>query len=300
MDNSTHPKFVVAKDVAEAVTILQEMGEKAIPIAGATWVMRGPLRDGNSDQAFVCLSRIEALRLIHVDDHQVAVGALATHQEIAESLSGHREFAALVVAAGQSANPTIRRAATIGGNICAIAFAASDLVPALLALDASVETQGLDDTQILPIATFLAGRATRPHTNLVTRILLPRSVRSSAHARVTLRKAGDYPVANISVAITLDVDGKINTAAVAIGSVEAVARRWTSFETAIVGKAPAPADMREIAAFQVNQFEGRDTPGAPGWYRLRVIPGLVSKAFKILQENQPRGDSNGHEPDDQR
>lgn len=285
MDVSPHPKFILAKDVTEALSALQRLGDKAIPVAGATWVMRAPIRQEKADLIFVDLSHIEALRAISVDDHEVVIGALATQENIANALYAHKDMAALAVAAGHTANPAIRRMATIGGNICTTSFAASDLVPALLALDARIETQSIGSTRVSPIIAFLAGRDTRPHTDLVTRIFIPRAQKSSAHVRLTLRKAGDYPVANLSVAITLNANGEIDTAAAALGSVEPVARRWTEFETAIVGRKPIPSDMQDIAASHTDKFSGRDTPGTPGWYRLRVIPNLVSKAFKILQQS---------------
>tara|TARA_R110000751_G_scaffold234229_7_gene335674 strand:- start:40790 stop:41665 length:876 start_codon:yes stop_codon:yes gene_type:complete len=279
-----YPKLFLANDLNEALHALRELADSAIPLAGATWVMRAPLRCETADQTLIDLSRIEALRTINIDQQEAVIGALATHEQIAHALQGYKDLAALTQAAGHSANPAIRRMATIGGNICTAEFAAADLVPALLALDARLEIEGLDGSRTQTMAAFLEGRATRAQTDLVTRLIIPRTQRTSTHARLTLRKAGDYPVANLSVSIALDAGGKISEATVAVGAVEAVAKRWTGFEEAIIGHAPSPEKMQMIAKTCLEEFDGRDATDAPGWYRLRVLPGLVANAFSTLQE----------------
>ncbi len=284
MDITPYPKLFLANDLNEALRALRELADSAIPLAGATWVMRAPLRCETADQTLIDLSRIEALHTIHIDQQRAVIGALATHEQIANALNGYNDLEALVKAAGHSANPAIRRMATIGGNICSAEFAAADLVPALLALDARLEIEGLDGSRTQTMAAFLDGRATRAHTDLVTRLIIPRTQRMSTHARLTLRKAGDYPVANLSVSIALDPSGKISAATVAVGAVEAVAKRWTGFEEAIIGHAPSPEKMQMIARTCLEEFNGRNAADAPGWYRLRVLPGLVADAFSTLQE----------------
>lgn len=282
MDIISEAKYVVATDVAEALALLENMGDKAIPLAGATWVMRAPVRCENNDLTFVDLSQIPGIQDIEINADSVSIGALVTQQNLANALADLTDLAALTSASGHSANPAVRRVATIGGNISSVSFAASDIVPALLALDAEIETTSRLGVKVSPMAAFLSERHKQDPRFVVTRILVPRHKQSSAHVRATLRKAGDYPVANVSVAISLDTAGTIHTASVAVGSVDPVAKRWTSFETALIGKKPDLHMIREIAETHTNEFTGRDAPGAPGWYRVRLLPALTAKAFKNL------------------
>jgi aerobic carbon-monoxide dehydrogenase medium subunit len=100
----------------------------ATPLAGATWIMRAPIRREISPAAgYVALSRIPALRHIDVTESKIRIGACATHADIAARLAPFEECSGLASAAANSANPAIRNVATIGGNLCAAAFAASDL-----------------------------------------------------------------------------------------------------------------------------------------------------------------------------
>ncbi|GGD29460.1 FAD binding domain-containing protein [Aureimonas glaciei] len=276
------PEIYRAPTLAAAVDALAERGPDGAPLAGGTWIMRAPLRSAAFKPAYVALSEISALKTIAVGDTSVAIGAGATHAALAQALAGVPGLEALATAAGSTANPAVRGMATVGGNLSAHDFAAADLVPALLALDAVVEIAGRGGEERMGIEAFLSRRADLGPGRLLTKILLKRSGVRSAHARLPLRKAGDYPVAIVSLAITLDAAGRITIARVAVGSVETVARRWTSLETALVGQALDPGTLARLAETHGADFTGRDGVEAPGWYRVSVLPALVRRAAASL------------------
>lgn len=283
IDNN--PTFYSPADLDQAVTMLQDLGDGALPVAGATWIMRAPTRGEKITDIFVDLSSIPRMHDIDVGEERVSIGAMATQDAIAVALAGHSDLAALTVATGYTANPAIRRAATIGGNIATVDFAASDIVPALLALEAEVEIIAPDGRNMLSMVDFLAKRRILGRSSLIARIVIPRQGRISTHSRITLRKAGDYPVANLSAAISVREDGEIAAACVAVGGVEPVAKRWTGLENTLTGRKLDAGEIRDIAADYVDEFSGRDAPGVPGWYRLRLLPVLAEKAFRFIQKN---------------
>jgi carbon-monoxide dehydrogenase medium subunit len=276
------PEIYRAPSLAAAVDALAERGSAGAPLAGGTWIMRAPLRGSAFGPAYVALSGISALKTIAVGETRVEIGAGATHAALAQALGGVAGLEALATAAGKSANPAVRGMATVGGNLSAHDFAAADLVPALLALDAEVEIAARGGEERMGIEAFLGRRADLGPGRLLTRILLPRSGARSAHARLPLRKAGDYPVAIVSLAVTLDSAGRVLTARIAVGSVEAAARRWTSLEAALVGQALDPDAVTRLAETHRADFTGRDGVEAPGWYRVSVLPALVRRAAAAL------------------
>lgn len=286
MDITTGSTFLSPDTIQQAVSVLRDLDGAGVPLAGATWISRAATRCETPPGTYVSLAGIASLHEIHIDARQVSIGSLATHAGIAEALTGCKDLQALAMAAGMSATPAIRRVATIGGNICTTAFAPADLVPPLLVLDAEVEIQGSGGTAILPVAEFMSQRRDRAPSDLVCRIIIPRPARRSAHARLTLRKAGEYPVAHVSIAVATDALDRIAEAAIAVGSVEATARRWPALEAAIVGLAPDPAEMKQVAVAHLKDFTGRDAVDAPGWYRERVLPGLVARAFQALADSE--------------
>ena len=224
--------FYVAASVADAVAALSDRGAAGVPMAGATWIMRAPLRHEPMEKSYVAISAIEELRRIEISDSEIVIGACVTHAELAEALVSVPECRALAQAAGNSANPAIRQVATIGGNLSTSAFSAADLVPALICLGAETDVETARGSERVSVEQFLEMRTGMEPGWLLRRVIVPRRPVSSAHIRLPLRKAGDYPVAIVSLAVTLGNGGTVETARIAVGSVEAVARRWPGLEAA--------------------------------------------------------------------
>jgi carbon-monoxide dehydrogenase medium subunit len=130
----------------------------------------------------------------------------------------------------------------------------------------------------MPLQRFLDIRSTLAPGRLLTRIMLPRSERKTAHARLPLRKAGDYPVAIISLAVICDAAVRVESVRIAVGAVEPVARRWERLEAAVIGQPLEPVRMAELAAQFAGDFTGRDSVEVPAWYRVSVLPSLMRRA----------------------
>jgi carbon-monoxide dehydrogenase medium subunit len=287
LSSQTETRLYIAPTLDDAVTALAERGSDGAALAGATWIMRAPLRRERHDLSYVAIGKIAALRGISIGDREVSIGACATHAELARGLAAVPDCRALALAAADAANPAIRQVATIGGNLCATKFAAADLVPALLCLDAEIELQGLQGrrgSERVPLGRFLEIRSSLAPGSLVRRIIIARAQRRSIHTRLPLRKAGDYAVAIFSLAVTTDASGAITSASAAVGSVEPVARRWRELEAQLIGRALGPADAADIAERLCGGLRARDGVEAPGWYRLKVLPSLVRKAVSALRE----------------
>jgi carbon-monoxide dehydrogenase medium subunit len=277
----------VAKSIEDAAAALAATSEdSARLLAGGTWVMRAPIRREDLAARYVAIGRVEALRALEADNQEARIGACATHAEIAEFLRPFPEFEGLRAAAGNSANPAVRNMATIGGNICTASFAASDFASALLSLDASVDLATTTGERRVSFAEFLSARATP--SLFVTRVVIRRSAWRSTHVRLPLRKAGDYPVAIVSVSANIGPGATVSEARIAVGSVEQVAKRWTSLEQAVVGARLQTQILRKLAAELSGDFIGRESVEAPGWYRVKVLPSLVGKAFGDLAAAFPR------------
>lgn len=273
----------VATSIDDAVAVLAEAGGAATPIAGATWLMRAPLRDEAMRPLYVALGRIDGLRHVAVGDGEIAIGACVTHAELAGALGPLADCRGLAAAAGGSANPAVRAVATVGGNLASVDFAAADLVPALLAAAADVEIAGPGGAERMGLERYLAVRATLDPGRIVARVLVPRAGRRSAHARLPLRVAGDYPVAIVSLSVAI-ADGTVADARIAVGSVEPVARRWPELEAALAGRPLDAEAASRAAAGCAHVFQGRDGVEASGAYRVRVLPALVRRAVAALAD----------------
>ncbi len=272
--------FTAASTLEEAMAARRQ---GAAVLAGGTWMMRDPRRGIDLPEAVVALHRIQALSKVEIEPDHVVIGAAVTHVVLGRALHGATGFEGLVAAAQGAANPGIRRVATVGGNLCAFDFAAADLAPALLVCEATVELETFKGPKLLRISDFLKDRHTLLTEAIVTRVHLRRDLIASAHIRLPLRKAGDYPVAIVSLAVDKDKRCRI-----AVGSVDPVARRWTALEQAMAANPASALDPERAAglALEHNDFQGRDGTEAEGWYRRQVLPPLVKRGVAALLKTE--------------
>lgn len=277
-DAAPDPAFVTPATLSEALAALARPG--AVAVAGGTWVMRAPLRHEGRAGVMVSLAGLPGLAGVRVTAAAVEIGAMVTHEALA-ALPDAPDLRGLRMAAAAAANPGVRRLATVGGNLCAADFAAGDLVPALLALGAEVTVGTSAGEGVMDLSAFLSRReAAGPW--LLTQVRIGRDPgRLSAHARLPMRKAGDYPCAIISLSLAPEA-GCIRAPRIAVGAVEGAARRWTALEQALDGAPVDPAGAEEAARGLTGVFTPREGPDAPGWYRLSVLPVLVRRALETL------------------
>jgi len=279
-------RLYVARSLPDALAALADRGRTGTPLAGATWIMRGPIRqERQHDLSYVAISKIDELRNVEILDHEIRIGACITHAELATSLASLPECRALAQAAGGSANPAVRQVATIGGNLCASNFAAADLVPALICLQAELDLETRRGSERITVERFLEIRSSMEPYCLLRRVVVTRAARRSVHVRLPLRKAGDYPVAIVSMAATLNSKGIVTRANVAVGAVEPEARRWKRLEADLIGHAIDPRHAAETAEKYSDDFQGRDGVEAPGWYRVKVLASMVRRAAQAIRDN---------------
>ena len=86
----------VAPTLDDAVAALAERGREAAPLAGATWIMRAPLRQ-ERHLFYVAIGQIAALHDVSVDDRNVSIGACATHAELIRGLAAISDCRALAL-----------------------------------------------------------------------------------------------------------------------------------------------------------------------------------------------------------
>jgi len=193
-------------------------------------------------------------------------------------------FDGLKCAAGQIGGLQVQNSGTLAGNLCN-ASPAADGVPALLALDASVELASWEGTRTLPLADFVLGprrTALRPD-ELLSAILVPKPQRhaTSGFAKIGARR---YLVISIAaVAATIESDGgRVRAARVAVGACSPVARRLEELEADLIGMAIEPQLGRHAAAEHVAGLEPLDDVRASADYRRRSALTLVRRVLDTL------------------
>jgi xanthine dehydrogenase YagS FAD-binding subunit len=111
-------EYVFARSLEHAARLLAEGGPGTVAQAGGV-DLQDRLAEGlDAPSRVVSLSRIPREPLIELKGGTLRISALATLSEIAEAEAVRTHFAALAKAAATAANPNVRNAATLGGNLC--------------------------------------------------------------------------------------------------------------------------------------------------------------------------------------
>lgn len=112
-------EYHAPETLEEAVAMLREYGEDAVPLAGGTDLVPALKYGVLRARHLVSLKRLPGCRAIAVTPAgDLSIGAFATLREVAESPLVRAACPALAGAAGQAGSPLLRNRGTLGGNVC--------------------------------------------------------------------------------------------------------------------------------------------------------------------------------------
>jgi CO/xanthine dehydrogenase FAD-binding subunit len=267
-------------DLDDALTALA--GRSLTVLAGGTDFY--PARVGRAlTDDIMDISGLACLRGITDADEQFRLGALTTWNDLLDAPLPSW-FDCLKLAAREVGGVQIQNAGTIAGNLCN-ASPAADGIPALLALDASVELATRDGRRVLPVTDFVLGnrRTARRPEEMVTSLIVPKP-RFAARATFTKLGARKYLVISIvMVAAVIEVDaGRVAAARIAVGACSPVATRLPTLEKRLlgcrigsgIGRAVVPEDLLPLAP--IDDVRGAAT------YRRDAAQILVARALDDL------------------
>jgi len=224
--------YLVPSDLAAAIEM--KAGGHSV-LAGGTDVY--PSHVGRPLEPVVDISGLSELRGIAETDEGYRIGALTRWADVAGAPLP-QGFDGLRAAARDVGSIQVQAAGTIGGNLCN-ASPAADGIPPLLTLEASVELASPSGTRVLPLEDFLTGyrQTALGPDELLTAVLIPRPAAGSraAFSKLGLRRYLVISIVMVAATLSVDADGHIQRARVAVGACSPVARRLPDLETALVG-----------------------------------------------------------------
>ncbi|MGA7922906.1 MAG: FAD binding domain-containing protein [Thermoplasmata archaeon] len=178
----------------------------------------------------------------------------------------------------------LRHRATLGGNL-GRASPASDLIPILLALDASVELVGPKGERELPLAEFIQGpRQTALLSGELIRAVTIPEVGPSEYSWQRVRPAGD--ISQVGVAVTCAARPPYWR--LALGGVWPCPQRVPTAERILTSQRPSEVEI-ELAAQEAAQVAPFITDRrATEAYRRRLVTTLLRRAIgaTVLQVRQ--------------
>ena len=229
----------------EAISLLQEHGEAARPLAGGTDLvvqMKEKTTKFAAPSHIVSLLRVPELSGVSFSESEgLRIGAGATMSQVADSPIIRERYRAIAEGAALVGSIQTMNMATVGGNLCNAAPSA-DIAPPLLAFEAEAVIVGPSGRRKLVLEEFFLGpgKTALAADELLAevRVPLPPPGTGSAYDRHTPRKQMDIAVVGVAAALTMAGE-RIERARVALGAVAPTSVRAPQAEAALEGQAPS-------------------------------------------------------------
>jgi aerobic carbon-monoxide dehydrogenase medium subunit len=231
-------------------------------------------------ETLVDIGRLGELRGVErLDDGRLAVGALTTYADLADSPAIH--YGVLRDALPTIGDVQVRNRGTVGGAV-AHADPASDLPAVLLALDAELVLQSAGGTREVKADGFFTGpfSTAMRHDELLTQIRLPAPLDNAGSAYVSLEQpASGYPMAGVGAVVVVGSGDVIEWAGIGVTGVADHPYRASDVEAALVGTRGTAADIAAAAASVVGGRTVNSDIHASAEYRAAMAVVMARRAI---------------------
>ncbi len=271
--------------VDEALRCLSTSPDTTKVLAGGTDLVI-QLRERIVEPEYILdLGSIKELQEVAETDGHLVIGSMTTFAAIEKDPLVLKYAPMLAQAAASVGSPQIRNTGTIGGNL-ANAAPAADSVPALLALEAKAVLTGTHGEREAAVSELLAG-VNKTHIasdEILSRLVIPIPVTPSYGTFVKLgrRKALAIARLNLGLTMTLNNDGAISKATLALGAVGTAAYRVGQVEELLAGKHPSPelfaAAKQIIGQVVAEKLGSRPTAS----YKQTIAGAALGRAFAAI------------------
>jgi carbon-monoxide dehydrogenase medium subunit len=275
------------KSVKEAISLLSEYGEKAEVIAGGTDLLVQMKRGDAVPDYLINMEGLKELEYIRHDVKEgLRIGARTPIHAVVESTLIRDKFEIMAHAAQTLGTPTIRRQATIGGNLCNAAPSA-DMVPALIVLGAQLKIEGNDGQKVMAIEDFFTGpgETCLKRNEILTEIQVPDPLPNSraVYLKQTRTRGADLALVGVAIMAIMD-NNVIADVKISLGAVAPIPIRAKKAEAILKGKKADDHLLETCAEAALLESNPIDDVRSSAEYRKKLIKVLVKRALKQITD----------------
>ena len=239
--------YLRAHTTDEAFAHLQQHGAEARVLAGGQSLVPAMRFRLARPAVLVDINSLTELGHLRIDDQVLTIGAIARDSDIERApWIGERRWSLIHDASRVVADPVVRQMGTIVGSLCHN-DPAGDWTAVALASRATVLVRGQDGTRSVLIDDFLvdsfATAVGDGEMALGAEFPVPDDRTAGSYQKVE-RKVGDFATAAAAVQVSLNADGTIRSAGVALSAAGACAVRVHAAEQLLAGQTPSAALIR--------------------------------------------------------
>jgi carbon-monoxide dehydrogenase medium subunit len=265
--------------------MLSDLGDDARALAGGHSLIPMMKLRLATPAHLVDLAGVADLKFIRADGPDIVIGAMTTQHELIGSdlLTGKLPLlreAALVIA-----DPQVRYAGTLGGNV-ANGDPGNDMPAVMMCLGATYEIAGKSAGRRIPARAFYQGAylTALEAGEILTAVRIPAPPAGHGFAYEKLkRKVGDYATAAAAVVLTLDGSGTIGSCSIGLTNVAETPLWAQDAAKILVGSKLDPDTVKKaVAAAEAITSPATDARG-PAHYRTKMAGVMLTRALARAQ-----------------
>jgi carbon-monoxide dehydrogenase medium subunit len=272
--------YLAPTSLAEALAMLADRPE-ALPLAGGTDLLVQIKEHRRPVEALLSLKRVSEMHQLSLNGTLV-LGTAVSLAQIAAEQQIRQNYAALGDGAALIGSVQIRSMATVGGNLCN-ASPSADTAPPLLVLKAQAVIAATGGERTVPLAEFFLGpgRTILQPGEILKEIVVPQPLArsGSCYLRHTPRAAMDIAVVGVAAAISLDTEGVIAEARLALGAVAPTPIRAAAAEALLPGQRLTEELLAEVGHVAAQEARPIDDMRASAEYRRHLVSVLTQRAL---------------------
>lgn len=283
--------FLRPASLDELLVLLDQHAGRARLVAGGTDVLVELSRGILPTATLIDVTAVRDLKFVREDGDTLALGALATHNDVVASPACVARALPLAQACWEVGAPQIRTRATVAGNLVT-ASPANDTITPLVALDAAlVLASKVGVERIVPLRDFYQGvrkTALRPGELLrEVRVPMLRADQRGLFLKLGLRRAQAISVINVAFVLTLNGE-TVTDARITLGCLAPTIVRAPSAETYLTGRRLDDATCAEAGRLATQDVTPIDDVRGSARYRLAALSGLVAEGLRRLAAGRER------------
>jgi CO/xanthine dehydrogenase FAD-binding subunit len=279
-----HCNYLAPGSLEELLSVLHQRGGDARVIAGGTDLVPQMRLGKLSQRVLIDPRQLKLLRIIE-NDGCTHLEAGVTHTQALTSPHLQARYPALPIACQQIGGPPVRNRGTLVGNLANASPAADSALP-LLIYDAQVVASRISGERQIPLSDFYIcpGQTVLAVDEFIHEICLPKMPPRTKVVFLKLgkRQAMAIAVASVAVRLSLDMQGRVIQARIALGSVSPTPLRAYQAE-AILQSSPLDDFTIRLAAQSARQAAAPISDvRASAEYRSKMVEVLTRRALEWL------------------
>lgn len=272
------------KSLQDAVRLLADLGEEARALAGGHSLIPMMKLRLATPEHLVDLAALGDLKVVRQEGSDIIIGAMTTHHELVSSALLSAKLPILSETSLQIADPQVRYAGTIGGNV-ANGDPGNDMPAVMLCLGATYHVVGKGGERRIAAREFYQGAyatALEPGEILTSvRISVPPDGHGYAYEKLK-RKIGDYATAAAAVVMTMNA-GKVASFSIGLTNVAEMPLFAEEAAKILIGSNLDAATVKKaVAAAEAITSPASDNRG-PARYRTKMAGLMLARALSRAQ-----------------